>query len=260
MASRFYWYGRGSAKLLTLDCEPDDLQVVREVLADGAAPAAGRPARVQYGIRHRVTVSIPALEATDRSDFTDLVGHLQAGGAVGFARDPDRATLAWVTNPIPAGSVALSTSGGSQMLAWEPSAALVSGDRLLIQSANPEGRVEEVTFGSVTSFGVVTLSSGVRGRFDGTPVAVRPWGFFPVLTLDPDADVTFTSDRELYYDVVLPLVEHPAHLLALRSVTLGGTSTPHVAPLAASLDQAIGLAPGPSGTLAARFRTGATLR
>jgi hypothetical protein len=86
-------------------------------------------------------------------------------------------------------------------------------------------------------------------------VAVRPFGFFPILTLDPElGDAAVTSDRELYYGITLTLAEHPAHLGALRGVTLGGTTTPHVAPFARSLLQAIGREAPSGATVAPSLR------
>jgi hypothetical protein len=254
MASRFYWYAPGSARLLTLDVYPAALQADVEAVAEGVSPLSGRAVRVQQGVRWRVTLDLQAVSEDDRYGLRTLVSHLQRGGAVGFARDPDKALLAWTVSAITPGTSSFLTSGGSQMLAWEPSAALASGDRLIVQSQNPEGIIEEPIATSVSSVGLVTLSTPIRSRMAQTPVAVRPYGFWPVLVMEPADTPEIRSDRELYYDVTMTLTEHPAHLAALRGVTLGGAATPHTAPLAMSLDQAIGRAPGPSGFVASAFR------
>jgi hypothetical protein len=252
-ASRFYWYGAGSARLLTLDVYPAALQADVESVAEGVSPLSGRTVRVQQGVRWRVTVELQAVAETDRYGLRTLVSHLQRGGAVGFARDPGKAWLGWVQTAINPGASSFLTSGGAQMLAWEASAALASGDRMIVQSQNPEGIIEEPVLSGL-NLGLVSLSTPTHGRMAQTPIAVRPYGFWPVLVMEPGDEPEIRSDRELYYDVTLTLTEHPAHLAALRGVTLGGATTPHTAPLAMSLDQAIGRAPGPSGTIAASLR------
>lgn len=242
-ASRFYWYGYGSARLNTLDVYPSDLQAVQESLADGASTPAGIAVRVQYGVRWRVTIEVPQIPLADVDDYRQLVAHLRRGGAVGFALEPSKAILAFSDRPINAGQSILFTAGGSQMAAWEPSAALAAGDRLLIQSPNPESACEDRPFSSVSSSGILTLQSGVYGNLRQTPIAIRPYGFWPVLTLDPGDVAELVSDRELYYTLTLPLVEHPGHLAALQGVGLGTSTTAHTSALLRSLEQAIGRAP-----------------
>lgn len=252
-ASRFYWYGWGSARLRTLDVYPSDLQAVQESLADGASTPAGLAVRVQYGVRWRVTIEVPQIESADIDDYRQLVAHLRRGGAVGFALDPSKAILAFSDRPISAGQSILFTSGGSQMSAWEPSAALTAGDRLLIQSPNPESACEDRPFSSLSSSGILTLQSGVYGNLTQAPIALRPYGFWPVLTLDPGDEAQIVSDRELYYTLTLPLVEHPGHLAALQGVGLGTSTTAHTSALLRSLEQAIGRAP--RGTTFAPMRS-----
>lgn len=242
-ASRFYWYGWGSARLNTLDVYPSDLQAVQESLADGVSTPAGLAVRVQYGSRWRVTIEVPQIPLADFDDYRQLVGHLNRGGAVGFALDPTKAILAFSERPINAGQSILYTVGGSQMAAWEPAAALVAGDRLLIQSPNPESACEDRPFSSVSSSGILTLQSGVYGNVLGTPIAIRPYGFWPILTLDPGEQIAAVSDRELYFTLRLPLIEHPGDLAALRGVALGTATTAHTSALLRSLDQAVYRAP-----------------
>lgn len=250
-ASRFYWYGWGSARLNTLDVYPSDLQAVQESLADGASTPGGLAVRVQYGSRWRVTIEVPQIPAADVDDYRQLIAHLRRGGAVGFALEPSKAILAFSDRQINAGQSILYTSGGSQMAAWEPSAALTAGDQLLIQSPNPESALEDRPFSSVSSSGILTLQSGVYGNLRSTPIAIRPYGFWPVLTLDPGDVAELVSDRELYHTLTLPLIEHPGHLAALRGVALGTSTTPHTSALLRSLEQAIGRAPRGSTTLSA---------
>jgi hypothetical protein len=241
-ASRFYWYGWGSARLNTLDVYPSDLQAVQESLADGASTPGGLAVRVQYGVRWRVTIEVPQIPLADVDDYRQLLAHLRRGGAVGFALEPSKAILAFSDRQINAGQSILFTSGASQMAAWESGAALTAGDRLLIQSPNPESACEDRPFSSLSALGVLTLQSGVYGNLRQTPIAIRPYGFWPVLTLDPGDAAELTSDRELYYTLTLPLVEHPGHLAALRGVGLGATTTAHTSALLRSLEQAIGRA------------------
>lgn len=252
-ASRFYWYGWGSARLRTLDVYPSDLQAVQESLADGASTPAGLAVRVQYGVRWRVTIEVPQIESADIDDYRQLVAHLRRGGAVGFALESSKAFLAFSDRPINAGQSILYTSGAAQMAAWEPTAALVAGDRLLIQSPNPESACEDRPFSSLSSSGILTLQSGVFGNITQTPIAIRPYGFWPILTLDPDEAPQIVSDRELYYTLTLPLVEHPGHLAALQGVGLGTSTTTHTSALLRSLEQAIGRAP--RGTTFAPMRS-----
>jgi len=242
-ASRFYWYGFGSARLNTLDVYPSDLQAVPESLADGASTPGGLAVRVQFGVRWRVTLEIPQIPAADFDDYRQIIGHLNRGGAIGFALDPTKAILAFSERPINAGQSILYTVGGSQMAAWEPAAALVAGDRLLIQSPNPESACEDRPFSAISSSGILTLQSGVYGNLRQTPIAIRPYGFWPVLTLEPGESAEIVSDRELYHTLRLPLVEHPGHLAALRGASLGATTTAHTAALRQSLEQVIGRAP-----------------
>lgn len=241
--SRLYWYGWGSTRLSTLDVHLSALQADQESLADGVAAPTGAAVRVQFGARWRVTIEAEALAGADVFAMRALVAHLHRGGAVGFARDPSKAIMAFITRPITPGQTAIATSGGSQFQAWEPAAALVAGDALLIQGPNPESAWEVNTFGSVSSLGVVTLQSGTRGAIQQTPIAVRPYGFWPVLTLEPGDEAEIISDRELYYDLRLRLTEHPAHLAALLGQNLGTATTPTNSAVLQSLEQVIGRAP-----------------
>lgn len=245
-SSRFYWYGRGSARLRTVDVLVARLNVVSVRDQSGASPIGGMPVVVDHGAKLVIDIAADKATEAQHTELFSMVQHLRSGGAVGFARDVETVQLGWALSPsggLAAGSTSLLLSGAAQMAAWAASGAIASGARLLVSSPAPACQQSIVTAsGAVGSTGLLGLSDGLCERQAEGFVAVRPWGFFPVLVLDPEqqGDNSIESDREIYYDLSLRLTEYPAHLAALRGVTLGSTTTPHAAPFARSLLQAIG--------------------
>lgn len=264
MAERFYWYGRGSAQLRKVDVLVADYQVTSVRDRSGTTAPGGFAVVVDHGGYLRVQITLDSVQVADRAELLSMIDHLQSGGAAGFAVDSATVQLGWQLAPaagLNPGTSVLALSGTTQMAAWEPSGAIVSGTDLRLSSPAPACQHEVAAAGgTVSAAGLLTLSTATRNRLAPGHIAVRPWGFHPVLTLDPElGDAAVTSDRELYYGITLTLAEHPAHLAALRGVTLGGTSTPHSASIARSLLQAIGRE-APSGTTLGAPSVGAGLR
>lgn len=264
MAERFYWYGRGSAQLRKVDVTIADIQVTDVRDRSGTTAPGGFAVVVDHGGYLRVAITIDKAQTADHAELFSMIEHLRSGGAVGFAVDSATVQLGWQLAPaagLNPGTLALALAGSTQMTAWESSGAIASGTRLLLSSPAPACQHEVVTAGgAVSAAGLLSLSTSTRNRLAPGHIAVRPWGFFPILTLDPEiGDAGITSDRELYYDITLTLAEHPAHLGALRGVTLGGATTPHAAPFARSLLQAIGRE-APSGATVAAPTFGRTFR
>ena len=256
MAERFYWYGRGSSKLRKVDVTVADFQVATVRDRSGTTAPGGFAVVVDHGGYLRVQISLDKVEDTDHAELYSMVEHLRAGGAVGFAIDPATVQLGWQLAPsagLSPGTSVLALSGATQMAAWESSGAIASGTKLLLSSPAPACQHAVVAAGgAVSAAGLLSLTDATPERLAAGHIAVRPWGFHPILTLDPElGESSIASDRELYYDITLTLAEHPAHLSALRGVTLGGTTTPHAAPFARSLLQAIGREAPSGATLAA---------
>ena len=259
MPERFYWYGRGSSKLRKIDVTVADLQVASVRDRSGTTSPGGFAVVVDHGGYLRVQITLDKATQTEWPDLFTMIEHLKAGGAVGFARDPETVQLGWQLAPsagLSPGTSVLALSGATQMTAWESAGAIVSGTELLLSSSAPACQHAQVTAGgTVSAAGLLTLTDATPELLASGFVAVRPFGFFPILTLDPElGDAAMTSDRELYYGITLTLAEHPAHLGALRGVTLGGTTTPHVAPFARSLLQAIGREAPSGATVAPSLR------
>jgi hypothetical protein len=264
MPERFYWYGRGSAQLRKVDVTVADYQVATVRDRSGTTAPGGFAVVVDHGGYLRVQITLDAVQVADHAELYSMIEHLQSGGAVGFAVDPETVQLGWQLAPaagLNPGTSVLAMSGTTQMTAWESAGAIASGTKLRLSSPAPACQHEAVTAGgAVSGAGLLTLSTATRSRLAPGYIAVRPWGFHPVLTLDPElGDAAVTSDRELYYGITLTLAEHPAHLAALRGATLGGTTTPHAAPIAQSLLQAIGRE-ARSGTTLGAPTVGASLR
>lgn len=252
----FYWYGRGSSRLVKTSAIVSDLQV--SVIRDrsGASPIGGMPVSVDHGAKVVVDITIDKATPAEHTRLFSMIEHLRRGGAVGFAADPATVQMGWALSPsggLAAGSTSILLSGTTQLATWEAAGAIASGTRILASSPAPACEHVTATASGAVSGGLLGLSDGLPERLSEGFVAMRPWGLFPVLVMDPDqmSDGRLSSDRELYYDIVLRLTEYPAHLAALRGVTLGGTTTPHVAPFARSLMQAIGREAVAGATLAA---------
>ena len=252
----FYWYGRGSARLIKTSAIVSDVQVSVVRDRSGASPIGGMPVSVDHGAKIVVDITLDKATLPEHPRLFSMIEHLRRGGAVGFAVDPETVQMGWALSPsggLAAGSTSMLLSGTAQLAAWESSGAIASGTRMLVSSPAPACEHVVATASGAVSSGLLGLSDGLPERLSEGFVAVRPWGLFPVLVMDPEqaGDGRMSSDRELYYDVTLRLTEYPAHLAALRGVTLGSTTTPHVAPFARSLMQAVGREAPAGATLAA---------
>lgn len=214
MTARIYWYPRATAALHTIDVPqaPNDLQVVRDKVTGGGISLGGAVNIVpQQGYdRVRLVVERRSERLASLYEWRDeartLVDHLLRGGSIGFALDTTKAFLCTPASPFIHGLSSVSVSSNA-LSAWEPSAALAADDRVVLASSNPERMREESTVASYSA-GSLGLDRTIRFQHSGL-TAIRHWGFYPVLKLDPSAqprDID-VSERGFVWTLNLPLVE-----------------------------------------------------
>lgn len=282
MTARIYWYPRATAALHTIDVPqaPNDLQVVRDKVTGGGISLGGAVNIVpQQGYdRVRLVVERRSERLASLYEWRDeartLVDHLLRGGSIGFALDTTKAFLCTPGSPFIHGLSSVAVSGNA-LSAWEPSATLAADDRLVVSSSNPERMREEATVASYSA-GSLGLDRAVRFQHSGV-TAIRHWGFYPVLKLDPaaeprDIDV---SERGFAWTLNLPLVEVVPDVEALiaglgAGFQLGGTADTPDGVTASSIEDVIGFGresvvaeegrPSALGLISARDRLAAAAR
>ncbi|NBW63957.1 MAG: hypothetical protein EBR33_12770, partial [Synechococcaceae bacterium WB4_1_0192] len=95
--------------------------------------------------------------------------------------------------------------GGNGLVGWSASAALSSGDVLVLDEPHPGFRAEHITVSSSAS-ALLTASAALAFDYDRQPI-VRWHDCWPALTLDPDEDAFLGSDSaRRTWDMRLPLV------------------------------------------------------
>lgn len=178
----FFWYPEAAGSLEELDLgEPvSDVQ--------GYAPYVVYDARNGVGTRSRsigfanptVTISLERFSSAPiRRDLMGMIDHLRRGGYVGFSADKAKAYCTWM-GAVLIRSGTIVYGGGNLFNAWNPSAALVSGDEVVIETPNPAYRRQESSVQSVAGT-QITLTRG--SLYEHVGCFLRHRYFFPMLRL-----------------------------------------------------------------------------
>lgn len=205
-----------------------------------------------------------SLRATERA-WRNVEDHLLRGGRVGFSSDHAK-TWAGFLNAFPTQGDTLLYTGGNVFTSWSASAALVSGDELVIESPNPEMKREVTTFSSINSSYQVTIGSALWFTY-AAGALVRWRSFWPALYLAQDQlnKSIVTSDHGINYTLqveltVDPAIYAPAQLGGVAGGVLGGISPELLAgttaPVGHTLATLEGLLAGGTGSLRGRAGAG----
>lgn len=228
MSSTFYWYpdSNGTIETLTLSAalktDPTEIQEGEAGIVAGSFTASGAHYRILLGMQYPIRIEIDKVsfnsEATRRA-IRNMLNHLNRGKYVGFALDTDKAWGSFVAVP-PAGPARGATSiTGLQRQAWySTTAALASGDPIVIETGAPLHLVEEtLTTATVANSATSIACSSILTTF---PAAchVRHRDFFPILLMQPEEigrAVKIVSQKRLFYDIAFDFIYDLAGVMAL---------------------------------------------
>jgi hypothetical protein len=244
-----YYYPDPEGTLEVLDFgEPlSDLQItqVREV-ADSYS-RGGSFYRTTGASRLQIRIILENFTSASLvRQFESLSAHLERGGAIGFALDPDTAWGSFVNVPARApvrGSVALQTKG-HKWSGWTSAAALDSGDEISVSTPSPEGMRETRLLSSATSSTgslVSILGDELNYTHGGDVVLVRQRDFYPCLTM-PASSVgvpILETNHRISYTLDLTLEEDWGTLVALAQTSAPLRDTSGLPTSGASLAQAL---------------------
>jgi hypothetical protein len=175
----------------------------------------------------------PGSSALER-DFYAIENHLRRGGYVGFSRNRSKSWCGAVNSAYAQRGDTVLYTGGNLFNAWYTSAALASGDEVIVESANPDWQSEPTVFSSITGT-QVTVSRALRFTYPtSNPIFVRYRDFYPVLRLPDDQldkplvthdkRITWTFDALLEYDLSA-LASAIAARRAVTPLSLSDTNT-----------------------------------
>ena len=213
-SAKFWFYPGGEGHIEEIEVDLDivgisDLQINAAIAAGVATSIHGAPSCAVLSGYDDIRIVIASFEDDAlRRKLERLDRHLRAGFACGFALDADTAWAGFTTTPVPQDATVLPTSGNA--FAYNASAALSSGDEVLIRSAPPEAyKAEELVVSSVTTAGTAVListSDDTMFRHMNPPSLVSHRFFYPVLRFVGDPTQTLlTSDRHWTYSFNAPL-------------------------------------------------------
>lgn len=179
-----------------------------------------------YGMRHTYRIARERF-AGGTVDGEDLVeklrtfeNHAQRGGFFAFAADRDKAWGGFLDARYQRGATVLSTRGN--VFGYNDAAALSAGDRVIIQSANPEGKLERHRIASQTG-DRIDLASGLVNKFLFHPVVIRQRDFFPMLRMQAGARPILTDDHRTNYTMEIECYEDVASMFVFANY--GGALT-----------------------------------
>ena len=222
-----YWYpdAEGSLEVIDFGEALSDLQITEIRDASDAYSRSGRLYRTLGASRLQIRIILETFtnEAL-RRDLESLSSHLKAGHPVGFSLDHAKSWAGFIDSSArepSRGSTVLKTKG-NRFTRWSGSAALDSGDEVVIASAPLEGLKENRALSgalaaSATSVNI-TSDPIVYTYRAATPI-VRHRDFYPCLVL-PDrnvADAIVETNHRISYTLDLTLDEDWGTLSALHS-------------------------------------------
>lgn len=206
-----FYYPDPDGPLVTLDLGEglSDLQVSPMVDESTSESMRGNLYSVQYSARSMVRLVVERFtDAALARSLWAVQNHLRRGGSIAVAEDIDKARAAFaVTNPA-AGATEITVKATP----WDynPSAAFVAGDELVIQSASPEYQYEISRFNSQRGLTYVLDDATLFDRTSDGWTLVRHRGFWPILRI-PAAQRNqpiLTHDHRISYTFDLMAEEH----------------------------------------------------
>lgn len=224
-----FYYPDSSGTLEEIDLvDVSDIEVSTERFRSDAQGVTGRLSITDYGTRHVVRIVRARFAGLTTAgedlvaELTTLQNHLQRGGSCGFAFDKDKAWAGFLRSRKKRGDTVLKTHGN---VFYNSAAALVANDRVYLQSANPEGRIEGPSRISTQVGDVITLAAGLKGKYENLPVLVRHRDFYPTLRMPSGAvdSPIITTDQRMNYTLDMNLVEDVDSMFKFAGY--GGTLT-----------------------------------
>jgi len=167
-------------------------------------------------------------------ELRSLENHLNRGGYCGIATN---STKAWA-----AFTIATCRRDQTTIKCKAPqfynltSAALASGDEVMIESSVPESHRETQTASSLTS-NLLTLSAGLTFDYQETPILCRYDGFYPLLVLEGRQKLLTSPRRWDYvFEGTFRTVAKPLAFVDALGTVLPGT-TPSTYPHKPNLEE-----------------------
>ena len=222
-----YYYPDPAGSLEVIDfAEPlSDLQIseIREV--SDSWSRAGSFYRSTGASRLQIRIILENFtSAALVRQFESLSAHLERGGTIGFALDPDKAwgsfNSAVYTTPI-RGIKSLYTTG-QMWSAWNSSASMATNDVASISEPSPAGRRELCKLSGPVASGGNTVSfigEPLRYSYESDVILVRSRDFYPALIM-PQGDVggaILETNHRISYTLDLTLEADWGTLVAMGS-------------------------------------------
>ena len=220
-----YYYPDPAGTLEIIDfAEPlSDLQIseIREV--SDSWSRAGSFYRATGASRLQIRIILENFTSASLvRQLESLSAHLEIGGTIGFALDPDKAWASFRTpaysSPIRGASGLITT--GNQWSAWSASASLATSDVVSISEPSPAGRRELCQIsGPVASTATTVAFTGepLRYTYESDVVLVRSRDFYPALIM-PQSEVggaILETNHRISYTLDLTLEEDWGTLVAM---------------------------------------------
>jgi hypothetical protein len=185
---------------------------------DGAVSSMVGPAAMRVTLRRERTSDTSLVRM-----WRNVEDHLLVGGRVGFSWNHAKSWAGYASYAPAVGGTLLYTRGNG-FSAWSASAALASGDEIVVETPNPEGRREYNTFSSINAANQITVGSAVLNTLSARAL-IRYAGFFPALFLPQDqlGRLRITGDRGITWDMNLELeVDQRIYALGYASTDTAG--------------------------------------
>lgn len=202
--AKIYWYPAGEGHLETLEI-PDvdevgisDLQHNPVVSVGTGYGLQGQRYTAIYGGYEEVTLALSNwYSEAFRRRLEALQMHLLAGYAISLAIDSDKAWAGFATGSPQQDDTIVRTTGN--VFTYNPSAALASGDEMIIQHPPPNSfKREEHLFSSISGSNSITLQTDLVFNYPDAPTLIRHKKFYPILQCASGGPLV-TSDRGRVY-------------------------------------------------------------
>ena len=179
-----YWYPdpTGTVEVLSLtnDRQPTDLQERPMVKSAEAESGTGASSSIIFGRALDIEITIEKIalaEESDRRKLRNLVLHMQAGGRAGIGLTSGKAYGTFIGLTARRADTTLRVTGP---VWYNPSAALASGDAVVLETGSPYWLDEELTLsGGLASNAFLASTSSLLHTFP-LPLHMRHRDFYPI--------------------------------------------------------------------------------
>ena len=200
----FYWYpgGEGHLEELTIPDEVGigDLQYTPSQVIGNAYSIHGARFAVTFSGYDEIILSLSDFSSEAfRRRLEALQRHLQAGFAISFAIDADKAWASFAAGLPGQDDTTIVTTG--PQWGYNASAALAEDDEIIIQHPPPlTFKAEPHLISSVTGVGTLNLQTDLVYNYSQYACLVRHRDFYPVLTsITSGLEALVTDDRRRLY-------------------------------------------------------------